>query len=76
VDEAYKHCKVIAATGAGVALLASFLGEKLTETNTSGELVAANQGVVTSREAATDNFALLFIEAIAQHQHWEWARYT
>jgi catalase len=76
VDEAYKHCKAIGATGAGVGLLASFLGEKLTETNTSGELVDAKQGVITSREAATDNFALLFIEAIAQHQHWEWARYT
>ncbi len=31
----------------------------------------ANQGVVTSRGAVTDNFALAFIKAIAQHRHWE-----
>ena len=33
--------------------------------------VVANEGVITSREAATDNFAQAFIEAIAQHRHWE-----
>ncbi len=49
VDEAYKHCKAIAATGAGVGLLASWLGEKFSEANTTGKLVAEDQGVVTSR---------------------------
>ena len=70
VDEAYKHCKPIAATGAGVGLLAGLLREKFIEANTDGE-VDANQGVVTSRGAVTDNFALAFIKAIAQHRHWE-----
>ena len=71
VDEAYKHCKAVAATGAGVALLAGILGENLTDTNTGSGQVAANEGIVTSSEGATDNFALTFIEAIAQHRHWE-----
>ena len=71
VNEAYEHCKAIAATGAGVELLTRFLGEKLSDKNTSGEPVAANEGVVTSREAATDKVASVFIEAIAQHRHWE-----
>lgn len=71
VDEAYKHCKAIAASGGGVGLLARFLGEKLNEANSTGDLVATNQGVVISRGPATDNFASAFIEAIAQHRHWE-----
>lgn len=70
VDEAYKHCKAIAATGAGVGLLAGALGEKLAETN-SGDGLIANEGVVTNRGAATEDFASVFIEAIAQHRHWE-----
>jgi len=71
VDEAYKHCKAIAASGGGVGLLARFLGEKLNEGNSTGDLVATDQGVVISRGPATDNFASAFIEAIAQHRHWE-----
>jgi catalase len=76
VNEAYNHCKAIAASGAGVALLTGFLGEKFIDKTTSGESVAAYEGVVTSREAATDHFALDFIEAISQHRHWERERRT
>jgi catalase len=71
VEEAYKHCKAIAASGGGVGLLARFLGEKLQEANSTGDLVATNQGVVISRGPATDKFASAFIEAIGQHRHWE-----
>ena len=71
VEEAYKHCKAIAASGAGVGLLARWLGEKFSESNTTGKLVADEQGVVTSRGPAADNFATAFINAIAQHRHWE-----
>jgi catalase len=70
VSEAYKHCKAIAANGAGVGFIAKSLGAKFRETNTTGKLVAANEGVVTSRAAATDNFTKEFIQAIAQ-RHWE-----
>ena len=71
VDEAYKHCKAIAASGDGVGLLARFLGGKLNEENATGDLVSADQGVVISRGPATDSFASAFIGAIAQHRHWE-----
>ncbi len=71
VEEAYKHCKAIAATGAGVGLLARWLGEKFTEGDSTGNLVAENQGVVTSRGPAANNFASAFIKAVAQHRHWE-----
>jgi catalase len=71
VAEAYKHCKAIAATGAGVGLLARWLGEKFAEGNSTDNLVAENQGVVTSRGPAADNLAAAFINAIAQHRHWE-----
>jgi catalase len=71
VNEAYKHCKAIAATGAGVGFVAKSLAEKFSEPNTTGNLVASNQGVVTSRAGVTANFAAEFIRAIAQHRHWE-----
>ncbi len=70
VAEAFKHCKAVAATGDGVGLVAKALGEEFSETDSSGALVAADQGVVTSRGAATDNFAAAFIGAIAK-RHWE-----
>lgn len=70
VSEAYKHCKAIAANGAGVGFLAKSLGEKFSETNTTGKLVAADKGVVTSRATVTPGFATEFIKAIAE-RHWE-----
>nr|MDQ2938549.1 catalase [Acidobacteriota bacterium] len=40
VNEAYKHCKAIAASGSGVGFVARSLGEKFSEPNTTGKLVA------------------------------------
>ncbi len=71
VDEAYKHCKAIAASGEGVGFLARSLGDNLNESNTTGDLVSSDQGVVISRGPASANFASSFINAIAQHRHWE-----
>ncbi len=71
VNEAYKHCKPIAASGAGVGLVAKSLGPKFSEGNTTGKLIASDQGVVTSRGPVTANFAAEFVAAIAQHRHWE-----
>ncbi len=71
VNEAYKHCKAIAASGSGVGFVAKSLGEKFSEPNTTGKLVGSNKGVVTSRASVTANFAAEFIQAIAQHRHWE-----
>ncbi|MGI9068983.1 MAG: catalase [Pyrinomonadaceae bacterium] len=71
VTEAYKHCKPIAASGAGVEFLASALPGKLSETDASGNEAVENEGVVSSRDAAIGDVATAFISAIAQHRHWE-----
>jgi catalase len=67
VNEAYEHCKTVAATGAGVGLLANILSGK---PNNADPAVEPDGGVITS-DSATDNFTGSFIEAIAQHRHWE-----
>ena len=71
IREAYKHCKTIAATGAGVGVVARSLREEFGETDTSEEQVASNMGVVTSRAATISSVATAFIQAITQHRHWE-----
>ncbi len=71
VNEAYKHCKAIAASGSGVGLVARSLGEKFSESDTTGKLVGTADGVVTSRGPVTPDFTTEFIAAIAQHRHWE-----
>ena len=71
VGEAFKHCKAVAASGQGVGFVAKSLGEKFGETDTTGELVAVDAGVVTSRGPVTANFTDAFIKAIAEHRHWE-----
>jgi catalase len=71
VSEAYKHCKAIAASAAGVGFIASALAEKFTEPDDTDGGVTSNLGVVCSRDAAIGDLAGAFIEAIAQHRHWE-----
>jgi catalase len=72
VQEAYKHCKAIAATGAGMELLrASHLGrEMLPEPNTGGDPLETDEGVIIGRDARVGDVAAEFIKAIAQHRHW------
>lgn len=72
VNEAYKHCKTIAATGAGIELLrASNLGaEKLAGQNAKADQLVAEEGVIIGRDALDGNVAPEFIKAIAQHRHW------
>ncbi len=69
VEEAYKHCKAIAATGAGVGLLnASYLGGL----RTVGEKSAtADPALVVGGDKATGKIAAAFIQAIAQHRNWD-----
>ena len=67
VNEAFKHCKTIAATGEGVDLLTA----SDTPSITSSEGLQSDQGIVVSRSAADMNaFAQTLIPAIAQHRHW------
>ena len=71
VNEAYKHCKTIAATGAGVELLrASYLGaHKIIGGNGKGNQIVSDEGVIISRDAPVAKVAADFINAIAQHRH-------
>ncbi len=72
IQEAYKHCKAIAATGAGIELLrASYLGREVFPTsNTGGNQLETDEGVIIGRDARVDDVAAEFIKAIAQHRHW------
>jgi catalase len=64
VAEAFKHCKAIGATGEGRALLqAAGLG------TTGGE--PTRKGVVIGKDADVSAVAEKFIQAAAQHRHWE-----
>lgn len=70
ISEAYKHCKTLAASDAGVSLLSTALAGQI-ELEAPENQVAVSQGVVSSRNAATGEVATAFIDAIAQHRHWE-----
>jgi catalase len=71
VNEAYMHCKAIAATGAGVDLLeASQLGS-LGAVKAAGEAGSAGAGVIAGRDGKAGSVAKAFIAAIAQHRHWD-----
>jgi len=70
IQEAFKHGKAIGAVGEGVELVAmARLGGLEIP---GGEQVSENLGVVLDRGASSaGNFAATFIEAIAQHRHFE-----
>jgi catalase len=73
VNEAFKHCKTIAAIGEGVDLLAesSLSGVELADNHSQKDLLT-DKGVVTAKNGAgMDDFSSEFIQAIAQHRHWE-----
>jgi catalase len=66
VNEAYKHCKAIAATSEGIDLLkANGLGATPETKN-----VVAEEGVILSRSSQTGKVATEFIKAIARHRAW------
>ncbi|ADD06941.1 catalase [Natrialba magadii ATCC 43099] len=69
VAEAFKHYKPIAAVGEGTEL---FEAVDLPDTDIAddGDLVS-DAGVVTCRNDDLDEFAEKFIDAIAQHRHWD-----
>jgi catalase len=70
LSEAYKHCKTIAGSGAGVGLLTTTLAGDFTESE-ADEAVAVDKGVVTSRTGTIKEVAEAFVSAIALHRHWE-----
>jgi catalase len=63
VNEAYKHCKAIAASAEGVGFLDSTaIGAKL---NLNDDKAITNDGVVLDKNPSD------FIKAIAQHRFWD-----
>ncbi len=71
VNEMFRHCKPIGATGEGVELLAasSIKGVKLSEMGDA--MPVSDEGVVTLRKGeGMDAFVKAYIPAIAQHRHW------
>jgi catalase len=68
INEAFKHCKAITATGEGVELLKA---SNITGVELSEEQLKSDKGVVTVRNASDmQSVAQQFIQAIAQHRHW------
>jgi catalase len=68
VDEAFRHCKAIAATGEGVQLLkeSNIQGITLSE-----RTLQDDQGVITDKTSADPKkVAEAFVAAIAQHRFW------
>jgi catalase len=72
IQETYKHCKTIAATGAGGELLrVSALGrEGLAAQKPAEDQLQLDEGVIIGRDLRADDVAEEFIKAIAQHRHW------
>ena len=72
VDEAYRHCKAIAASGEGIEVLAaSYLGAKgAVDTSRDRDQVASKEGVVTGGNRQAAKVASSFVDAIAQHRFW------
>jgi catalase len=68
LNEAYRHCKAIAAHAGAVQVLeATYFAKKLPEDNSEGS--ALTEGVIVSDNAA--GLSKTFIKAIAQHRFWE-----
>jgi catalase len=62
INEAFKHCKTIAASGEGCQLIEKFISGASSEDHDPGLIVSSD---VITREVAAD-----FINAIACHRHW------
>jgi catalase len=65
VRDSWRHCKPIAASGAGVELLAGLPGT----TSATGRLKGAH-GVVVTAGKANEAMAEAFVQAIASGRHW------
>jgi catalase len=69
LNEAYKHCKTISASGSGLQLLES--AGVVTQTSSETGKTVSSPGILTSRDAYSRDFSTDFISAIARHRHWE-----
>lgn len=72
INEAFKHCKAIGATGEAVELLmvSQISGVKLPAPD-AGNKIVSDLGLVSIRDASDlSDFKTEFKNAIAQHRHW------
>ena len=69
VQEAFKHCKTIAANGAGLEFIRAC---RLANGAADGKAMDSpvEEGVILSRDDQAGKIASEFIKAIAQHRHW------
>jgi catalase len=68
LNEAFKHCKAIAADGDALQVLkATYFGRKLPENNDDETVL--QEGIIISNDPA--KLSKQFIEAIKQHRFWE-----
>jgi len=69
VQEAFKHCKTIAANGAGLEFIRAC---RLANGAAEGKAMdsAVEEGVILSRDDQPGKIASEFIKAIAKHRHW------
>jgi catalase len=71
IEEAYKHCKPIAASSEGVNLLAELgLVDSEAAGAKSGQMMS-DMGVVALMGKPNDVFNTAFIDAIKAHRHWD-----
>jgi catalase len=66
VNEAYKHCKALAATGEGVGLLPTHNGANHTPTTVE----EVEEGVVAGGDGEVAGVAAKLIKAVAKHRAW------
>ncbi|MEO5865279.1 MAG: DJ-1/PfpI family protein, partial [Nitrospiraceae bacterium] len=73
VKEAYKHCKTIAATGAGERFLRAACLERdyMGESPHEGDQKTEDGGLIIGEESDSRGVASKFINAMAHHRHWE-----
>jgi catalase len=70
VSEAYKHCKTVAANGAGVEILRLAGLSVGTSDGSNGEDQMSDAGVLVGSNNDLKGLAAEFIQAIGQHRHW------
>jgi catalase len=72
INEAFRHCKPLGATGEGIEFLkiANLLDIKYASKE-SADKVISDKGVVTAIKVNNGSFSDSFIAAIAKHRHWD-----
>ena len=69
LNEAFRHCKTLGATGEGVEVVSAAIGRDL-EGQKPPALQEAMAGVILSNEGKTAAFTKVFIAAMGEHRHW------